>query len=65
MSDVWSRAAPLSRRYTQALHYVPKPRLKILSEEFKAQSFGVKGIKAGGVRLSGKAVKRIAVKTKQ
>jgi hypothetical protein len=44
---------------------VPKPRLKILSEEFKAQSFGVKGIKAGGVRLAGKAVKRIAVKTRQ
>lgn len=52
-------------KFVFTLHYVPKPRLKILSEEFKAQSFGVKGIKAGGVRLSGKAVKRIAVKTRQ
>ncbi|MDR2659097.1 MAG: DNA topoisomerase IV subunit A [Spirochaetaceae bacterium] len=49
-------------KFTFILHYIPKPRLKILSEEFKAQSFGLKGIKASGVRLSGKAVKRIEVK---
>ena len=50
------------QKFTFNLHYVPKPRLKVLCEEFKAQSFAVKGIKAGGVRLSGKAVKRIEVK---
>ncbi|MDR2344017.1 MAG: DNA topoisomerase IV subunit A [Spirochaetaceae bacterium] len=49
-------------KFVFTLHYVPKPRLKVLREEFKAQSFAVKGIKAGGLRLSNKAVKRIEVK---
>jgi topoisomerase-4 subunit A len=49
-------------KFAFTLHYVPKPRIKILSEEFKAQSFTVKGIKAGGIRLSNKAIKRIEVK---
>jgi topoisomerase-4 subunit A len=49
-------------KFTFNLHYIPKPRLKVLCEEFKAQTFAVKGIKSGGVRLSTKAVKRIEVK---
>jgi topoisomerase-4 subunit A len=49
-------------KFTFTLHYLPKPRLKVLSEEFKSHLFAVKGIKAGGVRLSNKSVKRIEVK---
>ena len=41
-------------RFTFAVKYKPKPRLKVLSETFKAQDYNVKGIKAGGVRLSAK-----------
>ncbi|MDR3356457.1 MAG: DNA topoisomerase IV subunit A [Spirochaetaceae bacterium] len=49
-------------KFAFSLHYVPKPRLKVLREEFKSQAFTVKGIKSGGARLSNKAVKRIEVK---
>jgi topoisomerase-4 subunit A len=49
-------------KFVFKLHYLPKPRIKVLSEEFKAQTFAVKGIKAAGVRLSNKAVKKIEVK---
>ncbi|MCL1812681.1 MAG: DNA topoisomerase IV subunit A [Treponema sp.] len=41
-------------KFTFAVKYKPKPRLKVLSEAFKAQDYNVKGIKAGGVRLSTK-----------
>ncbi|GHU41215.1 DNA topoisomerase IV subunit A [Spirochaetia bacterium] len=44
------------------LHYAPKPRLKVLKEEFKAEKYLVKGIKTNGVRLSTKEVKRVEVK---
>lgn len=49
-------------KFTFILHYLPKPRLRVLEEEFKAHSFPVKGIKASGIRLSSKAVKRVEVK---
>jgi topoisomerase-4 subunit A len=42
--------------------YAPKPRLKITKEIFKAQDYLVRGLKAGGVRLAAKEVKRIEVK---
>jgi len=41
-------------KFTFAVKYKPKPRLKVLSETFKAQDYTVKGIKAGGVRLAAK-----------
>ena len=44
-----------------ALNYVPKPRVKILSEKFKAQDFAEKGLKAQGVRVAAKEVKDISV----
>jgi topoisomerase-4 subunit A len=44
--------------------YAPKPRLKITRENFKAQDYLVKGLKAGGVRLAAKEVERIEVKDK-
>ncbi|MDR0582983.1 MAG: DNA topoisomerase IV subunit A [Treponema sp.] len=39
-------------RFIFTVKYVPKPRLKVLSENFKAQSYNVRGLKAGGVRLA-------------
>ncbi|MDR1353322.1 MAG: DNA topoisomerase IV subunit A [Treponema sp.] len=44
--------------------YKPKPRLKVLREDFKAQNFMVKGLKANGVRLSGKEILKIEAKVK-
>jgi topoisomerase-4 subunit A len=49
-------------KFVFTLHYVPKPRLKILTETFKAQNYAVRGLKAGGIRLSSKEVKKAEVK---
>ncbi|GMO33896.1 MAG: DNA topoisomerase IV subunit A [Termitinemataceae bacterium] len=50
-------------KFVFKLCYIPKPRLKVLKEEFKAEKFLVKGIKANGVRISNKEVKRIEIST--
>jgi topoisomerase-4 subunit A len=50
------------QKFNFTLYYVPKPRLKISQEPFKAQDYLVKGLKAGGVRLAAKEVKKIEVK---
>jgi topoisomerase-4 subunit A len=42
---------------TVVVDYKPKPRLKVLQEEFAVKDFLVKGTKAGGVRLASKEVK--------
>ena len=39
------------------LTYKPKPRLKVLEEEFVVADYLVKGVKAAGVRLSAKEIK--------
>jgi topoisomerase-4 subunit A len=39
-------------KFSFTIRYVPKPRLKISKEDFKAQDYLVKGLKAGGVRLA-------------
>ena len=49
-------------KFTFTLHYKPKPRLKILKESFKAQSYNIRGLKAGGIRLSSKEASKIEVK---
>jgi len=41
--------------------YKPKPRLKVLTEEFKIADFLVKGVKAAGVRLANKEIKSAKV----
>jgi topoisomerase-4 subunit A len=46
-------------KFTFSVKYVPKPRLKVLSEDFKAQDYNVRGLKAGGVRLAAKEAARI------
>jgi topoisomerase-4 subunit A len=45
-------------KFTFTVKYVPKPRLKVLSEDFKAQDYNVRGLKAGGIRLSNKEVSK-------
>ena len=39
------------------VNYKPKPRMKILTENFPLDDFIVKGVKAGGVRLAAKEVR--------
>ena len=39
------------------LAYVPKPRVKILEESFNISDFLIKGIKAGGVKLTSREIK--------
>ncbi|MDR2477599.1 MAG: DNA topoisomerase IV subunit A [Treponema sp.] len=52
-------------KFTFSLKYVPKPRLKVLSEDFKAQSYNVRGLKAGGVRLSNKETAKVETEKKK
>ena len=46
-------------KFTFTLHYVPRPRLKVTKESFKAQDYNIRGLKAGGIRLSSKEIKSI------
>jgi topoisomerase-4 subunit A len=41
---------------------VKKPRLKNLTESFKAEDFQVRGLKAGGIRLGNKEVELVESK---
>ena len=43
------------------VNYVPKPRLKTLSSNFKAQEYPEKGLKAQGVRLANREVESVTV----
>jgi topoisomerase-4 subunit A len=47
-------------KFAFTLKYTPKPRLKVLAEDFKAQDYNVRGLKAGGIRLSNKEVSKIS-----
>jgi topoisomerase-4 subunit A len=46
-------------KFTFTVKYTPKPRLKVLSEDFKAQDYSIRGLKAGGLRLANKEVSKI------
>ena len=46
-------------KFSFIVHYVPKPRLKVLKETFKAQDYNVRGLKAGGIRLASKEVSKV------
>jgi topoisomerase-4 subunit A len=48
-------------KFTFTLKYTPKPRLKVLAEEFKAHDYPVRGLKAGGMRLSNKQVSKMDI----
>jgi topoisomerase-4 subunit A len=47
-------------KFTFTVKYKPKPRLKVLSETFKAQDYNVRGLKAGGIRLSAKEAEKVS-----
>jgi topoisomerase-4 subunit A len=49
-------------KFTFTVNYVPKPRLKVLTEDFKAQDYNVRGLKAGGIRLSTKEAEKVVSK---
>jgi topoisomerase-4 subunit A len=49
-------------KFNFTLRYTPKPRLKVLSENFKAQDYPVRGLKAGGIKLAGKETAGVSVK---
>jgi len=49
-------------KFAFTVHYKPKPRLKVLTENFKAQDYNVRGLKAGGIRLSNKEAVKTEVK---
>jgi topoisomerase-4 subunit A len=51
------------KKFSFTAHYLPKPRVKISHEAFKAQDYAVKGLKAGGVRLAAREIDRIERKT--
>ncbi|MDR3012528.1 MAG: DNA topoisomerase IV subunit A [Chitinispirillales bacterium] len=44
---------------TVTIQYQPKPRVKVLEENFNVKDFLVKGVKAGGVRLANKEMKSL------
>jgi len=47
------------------VHYTKKPRLKVLEEDMHSGDFLEKGVKAGGVRLAAKEVKKITFVKRQ
>jgi topoisomerase-4 subunit A len=49
-------------KFSFTVRYAPKPRLKILTENFKAQDYPVRGLKAGGIRLASKEAVEVSVK---
>jgi topoisomerase-4 subunit A len=49
-------------KFNFTVRYKPKPRLKVLSEAFKAQEYPIRGLKAGGIKLAGKEAAGITVK---
>jgi len=46
-------------KFSFTVHYAPKPRLKVLTETFKAQDYNVRGLKAGGIRLASKEAEKV------
>jgi len=52
-------------KFAFSVKYAPKPRLKVLSEDFKAQDYNVRGLKAGGIRLAAKEAEKAELKVKK
>ena len=48
-------------KFSFTLNFVPKPRLKITEQTFKAQDFEEKGLKTLGVRLVAREVESISL----
>ena len=47
------------QKFSFTVKYAPKPRLKVLTENFKAHDYNVRGLKAGGIRLSNKEALKV------
>lgn len=50
------------KEFSFTLHYLAKPRLKILQEDFSSKDYEEKGIKSQGTRISTKEVESLEVK---
>jgi topoisomerase-4 subunit A len=50
------------QQFSFAAYYVPKSRIRITKGIFKAQDYPVKGLKAGGVKLTDREIERVEVK---
>ncbi|MDR1302899.1 MAG: DNA topoisomerase IV subunit A [Treponema sp.] len=50
------------QQFSFTAYYVPKPRIRITKETFQAQDYPVKGLKAGGVKLTDREIERVEVK---
>ena len=48
-------------KFAFTVNYTPKPRLKIIKENFKAQDFAVKGLKTNGVRLAAREAASVEI----
>jgi topoisomerase-4 subunit A len=51
--------------FSFTVHYIKKPRLKVLEEDMHSGDFLEKGVKAGGVRLAAKEVNKITFTKRQ
>ena len=49
------------KNFKFTLNYVPKPRLKVLSESFKTDEYLEKGLKAQGTRIVQKEVQDLVI----
>ncbi len=49
------------KSFTFQLNYVKKPKMKVLTEKFKASDFEEKTLKAKGVRVVAKEVQTIKI----
>jgi topoisomerase-4 subunit A len=50
------------QKFSFTLHYVPRPRVRIVKEAFDVQDFPVKGLKTTGARLATRETERVEVK---
>ena len=50
------------QKFSFTLHYVPKPRVRIVKEAFEVQNFPVKGLKTTGIRLAARETESVEVK---
>jgi topoisomerase-4 subunit A len=51
-------------KFSFTLHYTPKPRQQVKAESFKAQDYSLRGMKAGGIRISNKDVESVEIMEK-
>jgi topoisomerase-4 subunit A len=50
------------QHFTFTAYYAPKPRIRITKGSFKAEEYPIKGLKAGGIKLTDRVIERVEVK---